>query len=168
MITEHEKQQLNALLAAGYNCSQSVMMHFLDSLPLTKEQVLRVAQPFEMGLHQGSMCGALSGGMMVLSLLLPAIPVDSSAESSVQNDARSTLNDARSTLYEAMNVLASRFQQTMHACGCEQLLGMNVNEGNNFQRAAEQGLFESVCPQALYAVVDICNDILQRNGVLRE
>lgn len=161
MITEHEKQQLNALLAAGCNCSQSVMLHFLDSLPLSKEQVLRVAQPFEMGLHQGSMCGALSGGMMVLSLLLPAIPVGSSAESCVQNDARSTL-------YEAMDALASRFQQTMHACGCEQLLGMNVNEGNNFQRAAEQGLFESVCPQALYAVVDICKDILQRNGVLRE
>ena len=49
MITEHEKHQLNALLAAGYNCSQSVMLHFLDSLPLSKEQVLRVAQPFEMG-----------------------------------------------------------------------------------------------------------------------
>lgn len=154
MITEHEKQQLNELLAAGYNCSQSVMLHFLDSLPLTKEQVLRVAQPFEMGLHQGSMCGALSGGMMVLSLLLPAVPVGSAAESDQPNDARATL-------YEAMDTLASRFQQAMHACACEQLLGMNVNEGNNFQYAAEQGLFESVCPRALYAVVDICNDILQ-------
>lgn len=161
MITEHEKHQLNGLLAAGYNCSQSVMLHFLDSLPLSKEQVLRVAQPFEMGLHQGSMCGALSGGMMVLSLLLPAIPVDSTADSSAQNDARATL-------YEAMDTLASQFEQRMHACGCEQLLGVNVNEGNNFQRAADQGLFESVCPQALYAVVDICSDILQHNGVLRE
>lgn len=57
----------------GYNCAQSVVGAFLDKLNLTKEQAMAMAGGFGGGIGGShcELCGAVSGGVMVLSLLNP-------------------------------------------------------------------------------------------------
>ena len=59
----------------GYNCAQSVVGAFLDKLDLTKEQAMAAAGGFGGGVggSHAEMCGAVSGGVMVLSWLYPHI-----------------------------------------------------------------------------------------------
>lgn len=58
---------------SGFNCAQSVAGAFADSLPLTREQTMAMCGGFAGGVgstHE-ELCGALSGGVMVLGLLVP-------------------------------------------------------------------------------------------------
>lgn len=57
----------------GYNCAQAVAGAFEDRLGLPRDSVLAAAGGFGGGLggsHE-ELCGAVSGGVMVLSLLAP-------------------------------------------------------------------------------------------------
>lgn len=57
----------------GYNCAQSVVGAFSDQLGITKEQAMAVAGGFGGGVGQSheELCGAISGGVIVLGLLHP-------------------------------------------------------------------------------------------------
>lgn len=59
----------------GYNCAQSVVGAFLDKLDMTKEQAMAAAGGFGGGVggSHAEMCGAVSGGVMVLSWLNPHV-----------------------------------------------------------------------------------------------
>ena len=51
------------------NCCQSVAMTFSKEMGLTDEQVYALGTHFAAGLRQGSVCGAMSGALMVLGAL---------------------------------------------------------------------------------------------------
>lgn len=55
------------------NCAQTVVVAFADKTGLTEEQSLRIASSFGGGMGVGSMCGAVSGALMVLGWLYPAV-----------------------------------------------------------------------------------------------
>lgn len=57
----------------GCNCAQSVVSAFADRLGLTKEQAMAMAGGFGGGVggSHAELCGAVSGSVMVLSLLFP-------------------------------------------------------------------------------------------------
>lgn len=57
----------------GYNCAQSVVAAFLDQLNLEKDQAMAIAGGFGGGIgsSRAEVCGAVSGAVMVLSLLNP-------------------------------------------------------------------------------------------------
>jgi C_GCAxxG_C_C family probable redox protein len=54
---------------ADFNCSQSVIFAFCDDLSLDKNLALKIATGFGGGMgRQGEVCGAVTGGIMVLGL----------------------------------------------------------------------------------------------------
>lgn len=57
----------------GYNCAQSVAAAFADLTDFTPEQVAAMAAGFGGGVggSRSELCGAISGGVLVLSLLHP-------------------------------------------------------------------------------------------------
>ncbi len=57
----------------AYNCAQSVIAAFADKTGLTEDQALRVSSCFGGGMGVGSVCGALTGALMVLGTLYPAL-----------------------------------------------------------------------------------------------
>ena len=63
------------LRAQGYNCSQCVLLSFDDLTagcdPLT---LAHIAHGFGSGMAIGDMCGAISGGVMLLGLAYPDLP----------------------------------------------------------------------------------------------
>lgn len=55
----------------GFNCCQSVVMAFSDEIGLEEQRVLDLAGGFGSGAGNGELCGAITGGIMVLGLLTP-------------------------------------------------------------------------------------------------
>ena len=61
-------RELRAIVTPHYNCAQSVVLPFAPDAGLTEEQALRFAANFGGGMKMASICGAITGGLMVLGL----------------------------------------------------------------------------------------------------
>ena len=51
-----------------YSCSRAVLMAFCEEAGMSREMAWRVAANFNAGMRTGSVCGAMTGGLMVLGL----------------------------------------------------------------------------------------------------
>ena len=65
-ITEEEARY--RLFDQGFDCAQTVFSAFAEDLDLDEETALKIAAGFGGGMHQGDMCGCVTGGLMVLGL----------------------------------------------------------------------------------------------------
>lgn len=65
--------------AKGLNCAQSILAAFQDMIALEEEQCFALASGFGGGMRCGSICGAISGCILVLGMLFPALPEDGPA-----------------------------------------------------------------------------------------
>ncbi|NCB63633.1 MAG: C_GCAxxG_C_C family protein [Clostridia bacterium] len=69
-MTHVEKAQaLRDRTDAHFNCCQAVVLAYTDEAGLTKEQAGAMAAHFGAGMRMGSVCGAVTGGLMALGLL---------------------------------------------------------------------------------------------------
>ena len=59
---------LRADTTVHYNCCQSVLLTFASEMGLTQEQAYALGTYLNAGMRHGSVCGALSGAMMVLGM----------------------------------------------------------------------------------------------------
>ncbi len=62
-------QELRASVDPHYNCAQSVLVPFAESVGITCEQACAVAQGFGGGMQTGNACGAYTGAVMALGVL---------------------------------------------------------------------------------------------------
>ena len=51
----------------------------------------------------------------------------------------------------------------MGSTNCNELLGMKVMEGNNIEKAAEEGLLESVCGKAILTAISTLENIISND-----
>ena len=63
-----EAKRLRAIETPHYNCAQGVLVPFAQELGITPEQAYKIASNFGKGMKIGSVCGAVTGGLMVLGL----------------------------------------------------------------------------------------------------
>ncbi len=61
-------QELRAIVTPHYNCAQSVLLPFAEVFGMSEEDVMRIAVHFGAGMKMGSVCGAVTGGLMALGL----------------------------------------------------------------------------------------------------
>jgi C_GCAxxG_C_C family probable redox protein len=54
--------------AVHYNCAQAVLVPFAEKKGLSAEQARGIAANFGSGMRIGQVCGAITGGLMVLGL----------------------------------------------------------------------------------------------------
>ncbi len=52
-----------------YNCAQSVLITFSEKCGITQEQAASIGAHFGGGMKMGSLCGAITGGTMVIGML---------------------------------------------------------------------------------------------------
>ena len=56
---------------AGFNCAESVFMSLAESIGVRSDLIPKIATPFGGGIgRRGSVCGALTGGVMAIGLKL--------------------------------------------------------------------------------------------------
>lgn len=133
-MMNHEK--IDELSRKGYNCSQIVLCYFAEDVDLDEETALKISCPFEMGMYESGQCGALTAGYMVLGLKYGS------------TDFNKRIELAKKTL-----AFKNEFKEKMGSTNCKELLGMKVMEGNNMEKAAEEGLLESVCGKAIQTAI---------------
>ncbi len=96
----------------GYNCSQAVVLTFLDEINLDKEQALKIASSFGGGIgRQREVCGAVSGMMICLGAL--------KGYSSPDNHTK------KAEYYALIQNLCNKFKQINGSIVCRELLGLN-------------------------------------------
>jgi C_GCAxxG_C_C family probable redox protein len=121
------------LFDGPYNCSQSVAASFSDILKKDDDEIFRLMSGFGFGMGgERSVCGAVSGGIFVLS-------------STIQDPAQ------REELYDKVYYLISRIKQQNHGnLDCFHLVGENPTDEE----------FRSKCPVLLEQVIREVNNIL--------
>jgi C_GCAxxG_C_C family probable redox protein len=131
---------------AGFNCAQSVLKQFSNELGLTEEQALLLASGFGSGFHIGSVCGALAGGVMALGLALGFVDPHDKAR----------INEATKDLVEC-------FKDNVGEIECRYILGLDITDAEQKQKAREEGIFEEHCDPAISLTVRKVQDILHRH-----
>jgi C_GCAxxG_C_C family probable redox protein len=108
---------------------------------LEKELALRLATAFGGGMgRNGELCGALSGSLMVIGM----------------RHGRVDLADAspRDTAYQLTSTLFERFKAEHGSVHCFELLGANLSDPKEYQRARENNLFRTRCPEFIRAAAE--------------
>ena len=62
-------KQLRAITEIHYNCAQSVIVPFADVIGMDEDTAYRMGANFGGGMKMGSVCGAVTGALMVLGLV---------------------------------------------------------------------------------------------------
>ncbi len=62
-------EELRASNEPRYNCAQAVLVPFAAKAGIGEEEAYRIAANFGGGMKMGSVCGAVTGGLMALGLL---------------------------------------------------------------------------------------------------
>ena len=132
----------------GYNCAQSVVGAFLDKLGLSKEQAMAVAGGFGGGVGGShcELCGAVSGGVMVLSLLTPHID--------------GADKEGKKAVYAAAKEFRQRFAAAFEGLTrCGDLLAARPAAGEKTPAAARLGI-EAHCDVMIVTAVEIVEELL--------
>ena len=108
-MTKHEKLARENF-KKGYNCSQSIMLAFLDETGMDESTALKLAAPFGGGMGRlREVCGAVSGIYMVLGLLEGYDHPD---------------DVLKKELYEKVQMLAKKYREENGSIICRELLGL--------------------------------------------
>ena len=112
------------LFLGGYNCSQSVVVAFCDKTGLEEAQAARMASAFGGGMgRMREVCGAVSGMLMVLSLLY--------GYDTPGDDA------SKKVLYTQVQELAAKFREENGSIICREILKNPPSDPNPTPRTAD-------------------------------
>ncbi len=135
------------LFSQNYNCAQSVLAACGEPLGLPRETALRVAGPFGAGIgRMGGTCGAVSGAFMAIGLKY--------ARTSPDQDA------AKDKGYALAREFVARFTARHKSTVCRELLGCDLSTPAGMQRAKDQKLFTTLCPNLVRDAVEIVDELL--------
>lgn len=63
-----DAKQLREITEVHYNCAQSVVVPFAEEAGISRDVAYKMASNFGGGMKRASVCGAITGGLMVLGL----------------------------------------------------------------------------------------------------
>ena len=112
------------LFLSGYNCSQAVVVAFCDKTGLEERQAARMSSAFGGGMgRMREVCGAVSGMLMVLSLLY--------GYDTPGDDA------SKKVLYTRVQALAAKFREENGSIICREILKNPPSDPNPTSRTAD-------------------------------
>jgi C_GCAxxG_C_C family probable redox protein len=138
--------EARALFEQSFNCAQAVLAPFAERFGLPRETALKLGTPFGGGIgHTGQVCGAVSGAMMVIGL----------AQGTAIDD-----KPQKEACYALVQSFQARFLARHSAVTCPGLLGMDISDPAELERAREIGVFHSRCPAFVGDAVLITAELL--------
>lgn len=141
-------EQAIAKFVSGFNCAQSVLFSFCDELGLDKDKALKLACGFGAGMgRKGEVCGAVSGGVMVIS----------AKYGRGENDERK----ATEITYAKVRELMNQFSEKHGSYICRELLNdceLTTEEGQ--KQFKESDYLNKICKPCVKSVVEILESII--------
>jgi len=138
--------EARALFEQSFNCAQAVLAPFAERFGLPRETALKLGTPFGGGIgHTGQVCGAVSGAMMAIGL----------AQGTAIDD-----KPQKEACYALVQAFQARFLALHSAVTCPGLLGLDISDPAELERARAMGLFHSRCPAFVGDAVVITAELL--------
>ncbi len=129
-----------------YNCVQAVFKAILEHKGLYFDEATQLSAGFGAGItFSGQQCGAVSGGVMAIGVLVGK-----------------TISDVRkhkSETYRLSEEFLARFKEEFGTVRCDDLTGVNMGNGEEFNKALDEGVFHDVCPKYVVKAVQILLDL---------
>ena len=145
-----KKQLASQYHDRGYGCAQAVLATFAEDYGMSEEMALRISTGFGSGMgRMCDVCGALTGGFMVLGLKYGKVVTDGTKYG----------NDTETT-YRKVRELADKFKEIHGVIDCRELIGHDLNNDQERAKVVEQGLFKTTCGKCILDVVGLLEEIL--------
>ena len=136
------------MMAAGFNCAQSVLSVFCADLNLSKETAMKLATGFGAGMaRKQEVCGAVTGGIMAIGLKFGRGLADE--------------RSATENTYLLVGKFMERFSDKYGSCLCRVLLkdcDLMSENGRKFYK--ENNLSEKICRPCVADAVRFVEDLL--------
>jgi C_GCAxxG_C_C family probable redox protein len=147
-MTERQEKAKAAFLE-GHNCAQSVLLAFNTDIGLKDEDLLRISSGFGSGMgRMQETCGALTGGMMVISYLYGKFRVGDHASKELS--------------IEMIGAFVKTFRQKHKETSCRKLLGLDLGTEEGRNEASEDPVYKKKCTAYVTDAVEILErDILK-------
>ena len=140
-------EKATQLFAAGYSCSQSVLVSRAGQFGLPDETALKLSAAFGGGLgREGEVCGAASGALMVIGL--------------AHGQTSPEQKEAKEHTYQLTRRFLAEFTRRTGALHCRDLLGCQIGTPEGMQQAQEQDLFKTVCPKLVAEASQVLSELL--------
>lgn len=125
----------------GYNCSQSVLLTMVEHWKCKSELIPKVATAFGGGMGRcGSVCGALTGGLMAIGL---------------KYGTNEPSAEKRSRAYELAGTFYRHFEKQNGTVMCRELIGLDLSDAEQRKKAHEEHVFEKKCTVFVKSAVEI-------------
>ena len=135
------------LFLEGYNCTQSILYAFCEELGLPEETALKLSCGFGAGMaRQGEVCGAVTGGILVLGLRCGSGP----------NENCNATEITYAKTQELMKLFAFKNGSSL----CRELLNgcdLSTPEGQNSFK--KNDYLNSICLNCVQSVVEILEQL---------
>jgi len=143
-----ESERAVALFESGYSCSQAICQAYGEALGLSQDGAARVAAGFGAGLARSDqVCGAVSGGVMVLGLAYGGTEPGDAA--------------AREATYAAVRQFLAEFTAAHGSVRCTDLLGYNLGSPEEFAAAREAGIVRERCPGLVRSAGRLLDQVIE-------
>ena len=133
------------MLDQGFDCAQTVLAAFAEDLDLDEETALKVAAGFGGGMHLGDVCGAVTGGLMVLGLKYGFTEEGDTVGKNIMN--------GKAQEYER------RLREKIGALHCRELLGVDPSTPEGKLQAGS--VIPERCPGFVTAACDLLEELLE-------
>jgi C_GCAxxG_C_C family probable redox protein len=119
---------------SGFTCSSAVFSAFSDELRLDNETAKKIACGFGAGISKtGNICGAVSGAILVIGLKY--------GKTKMGDDAATEKTRA------LVREFIQEFTERHGSVNCTELLGFDLSNPDEYERARKSGLFITKCPE---------------------
>ncbi len=130
-----------------YNCAQSVIRAVLEHRKLQFPQATQSMAAFGGGIaHQGETCGAVSGAIAAIGVILGSTITD--------------VREHKNRSYEAAAEFLKRFNNEFGTTHCSSLVGVDMRNPDERKRAAESGRIKEICPKVVERAVFMVLELL--------
>jgi C_GCAxxG_C_C family probable redox protein len=136
-----------AYFAEGYNCAQSILMTMFRHWKGMNELVPKIATCFGGGIGRcGSVCGAVTGGAMALG---------------IKFGTNEPSSEKRMKAYELAQRLYRRFEEENGSVLCRELIGCDLSDPVELEKARESKVFERKCHAFIINAVEILVELTE-------
>lgn len=136
-----------SIFSEGFSCSQATLLAFASDFGLDEELALKISCAFGGGVsHLGSICGAVSGALMVIGLKY----------------GRTKKEDlqAREKTYRLANEFMNKFKERNNTIICNELLECDISTDEGLKIAKVKRSDPDFCPKFVKDAVEILEEIL--------
>ena len=142
------KEKAIELLKKKYHCSQALLGAFAGDFGLDIKTAFRISTCFGGGMRQGTTCGCITGGLLVLGLAFGFIdPQDKELEAYGNRKTEEYIQAFREKMQGDVN--------------CRDILGKDVSKPEDMAVIRKEGLILQKCPRAFFVSIEILEKMLE-------